>query len=177
MVEAVVGRVEMPEWASIFLGAFLGAVFGYYTNWWHDWRKARQARRALGSIFYGELITESPGSVPIIHSPPLPRYAPLVRLNALSQLLAPGVIDPQKEDDLLMQLIHLAGAVQSFNDAARMFNDACLQGVSQERRQEYANLVQGTYWDYEKAHKWTMAMINRIGPRPPILNDQKVRLP
>ena len=141
-----IGIETVPGWLvdmiGVFLGAFLGALFGYWTNWLHERRKEGQARRALGSMFYGQMITESPGNDPIVDSPPLPQHASLIRLPALAQLLTPGVIDPIKDDNLLMALIHLDGVVENYNESARAFNTGCLQGIAAERLQEYSNAVQ-----------------------------------
>ncbi len=137
-------------------------------------RKDKQARNALGSIFYGELLTGGPSADPVFHDPP---YAPMIRLGTLRQLLAPGVIDPQKEDDLLMHLIHLSEIVADHNEAAAAYNQAWLDGAPADKLQQCYNRLQGCHWDYIEAHKWTMYMVGRIGPPPPLVKDEPVRLP
>lgn len=155
---------------STGLWTLIGVVIGVVLTQFQERRKAKMVRRGLGGLLYGELLVMDLGERFIGDDPPTARQ---LSLNALPQLLAPGIIDPEKEDDLLMQLITLAAAVNRFNDKARTYNAAWASDQHPDMQRRCFQDLEMAALDYGKAHALTMRQIEigRLG-KPLPLNEE-----
>lgn len=166
----------MHEWWSQLIEStavwtIVGIVIGTLLTRLQASQDAKAIWRSLGGLLYGELVLMDPEGGLISDDPPTARR---ITLNALPQLLAPGVIDPQKEDDLLMQLIILADAVDRVNDKARTYNEAWAAAADRhpDMQRRCREDLQMAFMDYRRAHALTMRQIQigRLG-KPLPLNE------
>jgi hypothetical protein len=110
--------------ASLVIGALLSGMVGIGTTKLQDWLRLRATRRALGGVLDGELLImcpEHPRGDPLRDDP---RTARRITLKSLPQLLAPGVLDVRKDEDLFMELLRMQRFVEDFNERARTYDDA-----------------------------------------------------
>ena len=114
----------------------------------------------------------TPGDRPILSEDP-PTARRLV-FSALPQLLAPGVVDPKKDWDLLMLLIRLSDAVENFNDKARTYNTAWASAQHPDVQALCHHDLEMTFWDYRDAHEDMLAVIGRLGDPLPLAEVRKL---
>jgi hypothetical protein len=140
----------------VVVGTFLG--YGVWRI--QERQKAQAARRALGSLLHGELVTMTPGARPTGDDPPTARK---LVFSALPQLLAPGVIHAQTEWPLLMLLIRFNVAVENFNDKARTYNTAWASDQHGNIQRLCHQDLELTFWDYREAHGQLLHQIEEVG--------------
>lgn len=162
-----------PDWLSnlvsspgfgIFVGATLATAGGMLVWWWQERHRKSSARRAFNTLVRWELLYNSPRDHPHNYDPPTARR---ITLNAIPWLLNSGVLDPQKDEDLIGELIFMLSVVQDFNEKARTFDGAWAAGEPQAKQQKLSNDLQGSNIDYYRAHHHVVSMIGRLGKPPP----------
>lgn len=160
----------MPGWFTNFIssagfnlavGGFLAFLGGVAATYVQEKRQRSATRIGLGKALYGELINSSPREDPLYYNPDC---AMRLSLRSLPQVLAPGVLDPDKENDLFMQLISLAKIVDEFNERAALWDEAFAAGADDEKLDTLYHALISSNWDYQKAHAWTLRMLWRLGP-------------
>ena len=145
---------------STTLGALLAGLIGIGTVIWQRWSERRRARKALGSLLYMELTQSTPDNDPVSNDPPTAR---LLSFVSVSQLLTPGLIDPECEKPLFRDLVFLSTVVEDFNDKAKSYNAAWASGAARDKLQLCYNDLQMSNRDYRDAHRSLMANITYLG--------------
>lgn len=153
--------------AEIVIGAVIAGLVGLITERFREWRTTSKTRATLAGILTGSLDTEAPSGNdlygPIIGSdPPTARY---VQVAGLDEILAPGVLDPRNEEDLILGCLHLRSAIGSYNRSAELYNNGWLQGVDQRRLDAAWRGMHADYSDVAKGADELNNMIERVGPR------------
>jgi hypothetical protein len=171
----------VPEWFLdvvtsepfyLVVGALLASLMGYLATLVHDAQKTKAVRRGLGTLLHAELVTMSPPDDPITHDPDQARR---LVLRSLPQLLAPGVLDPDRDTFLMMELIFLASVVDDFNERARLYDEAYANGEPPQKMQLLYNALWMSTSDYRDAHRNVTKQLWQLGPPMPLNKPYKDR--
>lgn len=155
---------------GLVVGALLAIFSGYATTVIQEVRHRKAVRQGLGSILHGELIFSSPSDDPISRDPD---HAKRLSLRSIPQLLAPGILDPVRDEHLLMTLIQIDKVVDEFNERATLWDQAFAAGADEKKLQTLYNALQFSNWDYRDAHASMMAQLWQLGPPIPLTDEYK----
>lgn len=115
---------------GVFLGAVLGALFGYAASHWQGRQEERARRHALFRVLSQQL-----------HGPPLesPDFSPeviltrgTIHVSAADQLLAGHVLDSKKDEILIMRLVLWQSFEAHYNESVSVFNQAAISASLSE---------------------------------------------
>lgn len=156
-------------WESTAVWTLIGIAIGYLLTHFQDRRKARGTRESLGSLLYGDLTLMDPEAGIVGLEIPTART---LSLKALPQLLQPGIIDPQKDHALLMQLLTLADAVENVNEKVRTYNEAWASDRHPQVQALCREDLSMAFMDYRRAHALTKRQIEFGNLGRPLPFDQ-----
>ncbi len=118
----------MPGWATdmvgVFLGASLGALFGYGFSWWQA-RRETQARRAVLFRTLSDQLHAIPTDEPAFGETVLLTRG-TIHVSAASELLNGETLDTRKDARLIKLLILWQSFEASHNELARITNQAAV---------------------------------------------------
>jgi len=134
---------------QLVIGALLAGIVGYAFNRLQTKQAHDALREGWGAVFYDQVYTQGPRNDPIGTDPPTVR---LLNYSAISHLLQPGVIDPQKDSALLNLLIFFDSVVQDYNYRAQIYNSAWATGVDRETLEKCKRDVYMSNMDYGENH-------------------------
>lgn len=171
----------MPGWLnnlitspgfSLVVGAFLATLGGFIATLIHESRQRTAVRQGLATILHGELLADTPRDDPVNRDPD---QAIRLKISAVSPLLAPGIVDPSKNQHLLMDLILLSWAVDEFNERAALYDQAFAAGANERKMQILYNSLQLSNWNYREIHRNVLTQLWQLGP-PLTSTDQLYEL-
>ena len=124
----------MQAWATdmigVFLGAFLGALFGYAANVWYQRKDSQASRDALFFVLTDTLTDQlesisadmaADDAIELVSWPPL-------HVSAASQLLAGDKLHGKKYVDLIKAIVAWESWEIVYNEQVRLVNHAQLTG-------------------------------------------------
>lgn len=138
----------MPGWVldmiGVFLGAVLGALFGYAATHWKSRQEERARRDALIRALHLQMgtITWTPVSL-TPESNSLLVWTPH-RVPAIDHLLNSHVLDATKDADLIRALSLFQGSLEAYNDALEtMHLTIIMPGTSPNLRAKSVERLEG----------------------------------
>lgn len=152
-------------WFSLFVGAFLAALTGYVAETIRESRHREMVRQKLGTLLHGELEISSPRDYPIYSKPD---HAMRHSLPSVPQLLAPGILDPVRDEQIMMSLIQINKIINEFNERAALWDQAYAAGSDKEKLFELSKPLQFSNLDYKDAHEGVLAQLWQLGPPIPL---------
>ncbi len=107
---------------GVFLGAFLGALFGYAANWWHGKQETLARRKVLFRVLSDQLHlipADDPDDVATTLT-----IRDTIQVTAVGKLLANNALDATKDETLIRQLIIWQAFERGHNEFVRITNQA-----------------------------------------------------
>jgi hypothetical protein len=153
---------------ELVVGAILASLTGYVATRIQEVRNRKSVREGLGTILHAELIAETPRDDPLYREPD---QAMRLKVRSIPQLLAPGILDPTRDQQIMMDLIFLDTVVSEFNERAMLWDQAFAAGADAAKLQILYNSLQSSNWDYRRIHAGVMRQLWQLGP-PMNLSDQ-----
>jgi len=118
----------MPDWATdmigVFLGAVLGALFGYGANWWYQRQQIKARRAAIIRAIQTQFFT-----IPFTPEGPSPdslRSKRTFHVTAAQQLLDGHTLDGTKDASFIRALTRWQASEARYNAAVHLANHASI---------------------------------------------------
>jgi hypothetical protein len=153
---------------ELVMGAILASITGYVATRIQEARHRKAVRQGLGTILHAELIAESPRDDPIYRDPD---QAMRLKISSVSPLLAPGILDPTRDQHIMMDLLNLDAVVYEFNERAMLWDQAFAAGADHRKLQSLENSLLSSNSDYRRKRANILEQLWQLGP-PINLSDQ-----
>ena len=145
----------MPGWFSdmvgVFLGAALGALFGYAANAYYDRQEARARRAVMVRVLQNQLSRweAQPGRfVRGIQSQLRP-----IEVTVIGALLDGTVLDARKDGQLIEKFLDIQSTIRYFNELIRVYNQTFVLAELNVQNRELTD--QRARWYGEGAELYT----------------------
>jgi hypothetical protein len=155
---------------DLVVGAILASITGYVATRIQEVRNRKSVREGLGAILHAELIAETPNNDPIYWDPD---QAMRLKIRSIPQLLAPGILDPTRDQQIMMDLLSLDTVVSEFNERAMLWDQAFAAGADEKKLQSLYSSLQSSNLDYRRSHAGVMKQLWQLGPPIDLSHDYK----
>lgn len=149
----------MTEAILLVAGALISGLVGFGFNKLETAQKLKVDRRAWGSTLYSQIYIQSPRQSLTDAEAPTIR---LLNYSALSRILNSGVMDPDRESDLIDFFTFFESVVSDVNDRAHIYNHAWASGMDKAHLDKCFRDVQISYMDYIENQPRALDQVRRL---------------